>query len=131
MQNETPTNSTFNVSAKPKGLLRLYLAVKNSGRAIKWLIKNESAFRQEALALLIAIPTTFVIDASPTEQLILIATVLFVMLVEIINTAIEVVVDRIGVELNPLSGLAKDLGSAAVSISLVLAAFTWIGICFL
>nr|WP_297347418.1 diacylglycerol kinase [uncultured Glaciecola sp.] len=131
MQNETSTNSTFNVNAKPKGLLRLYLAVKNSARAIKWLIKNESAFRQEALALLIAIPVTFVIDASPTEQLILIATVLFVMLVEIINTAIEVVVDRIGVELNPLSGLAKDLGSAAVSISLVLAALTWIGICFL
>jgi diacylglycerol kinase (ATP) len=130
MPNEISTNSVFDNNAKPKGVTRLYLALKNSCRAFSWLLKNESAFRQEAVALLIAITLTFFIEVTPIEQLILIGTVLLVMLIEIINTAIEVVVDRIGLEIHPLSGLAKDLGSAAVSISLILAALTWFGICF-
>ena len=131
MQNESSPKPVFDIKAKPKGLMRLYLALLNSIRAITWLLKNESAFRQEAFALLVVIPLTFFINVTQTEQIILIATVFFVMLIEIINTAIEVVVDRIGLELHPLSGLAKDLGSAAVSISLILVALTWFSICFL
>lgn len=130
MQNKIQTNAIFDNNAKPKGITRLYLALRNSCRAFSWLLKNESAFRQEGVALLLAIPLTFFIGVTPVEQIILIATVLFVMLIEIINTAIEVVVDRVGLEIHPLSGLAKDLGSAAVSISLILAALTWLGVCF-
>lgn len=140
MQNKTPSKPVFDTpvlntqvfyaKAKPKGLVRLHLALINSCRAFMWLFKNEAAFRQEGVVLLFAIPLTFVIDVTPIEQVFLIASVLFVMLIEIINTAIEVIVDRIGLEIHPLSGLAKDLGSAAVSTALMLAALIWFVICF-
>ena len=131
MKNNTTSTKTFDTAAKPKGLVRLYFAIKNSSRAFAWLLKNEAAFRQEAAVLVIAILLSFLLKITATEQVLLIAAILFVMLVEIINTAIEAIVDRIGVELHPLSGLAKDLGSAAVSISLLLALLTWVVICFL
>ena len=128
MQSEPHQNKIFDVNNKPKGLRRLYLASKNSVRAISWLFTNESAFRQECVALFIAILLSFFLDISFTEKLLLISSVLFVILCEIINTAIEVIVDRIGLEINPQSGLAKDLGSAAVSISIFLAIIAWLGV---
>lgn len=126
MPNKIPTNAVFDINAKPKGFTRIFLATKNTLRAFVWLFKNESAFKQECVALVIAIPLTFLFDITLGEQIILVATVLFVMLCEVLNTAIEVVVDRIGLELHPLSGLAKDLGSAAVSIGIILAGLTWV-----
>lgn len=126
MPNEIPTNAVFDTNAKPKGVTRIFLATKNTLRAFVWLFKNESAFKQECVALVIAIPLTFLFDITLGEQIILVATVLFIMLCEVLNTAIEVVVDRIGLELHPLSGLAKDLGSAAVSIGILLAGLTWV-----
>ncbi|MBA6391291.1 diacylglycerol kinase [Colwellia sp. BRX10-3] len=111
---------------KPKGIKRIVLASLNSFRAFKWLYQNESAFRQELLLLLIAIPVSFVFDVSSQEQVMLILAVLFILFTEIINTAIEAVVDRIGLEIHPLSGLAKDLGSAAVFISLIVASSIWL-----
>jgi diacylglycerol kinase (ATP) len=115
----------FDSMQKPVGLTRIYLAAKNSLRALKWLFKNESAFRQECLLFAIALPISFLFDITATEQAVLICSVLFVMLIEIVNTAIEVIVDRISLELHSLSGLAKDLGSAAVSISLIIMTLTW------
>ena len=109
---------------------RIVLATKNSARALTWLFKNESAFRQECAALLLAIPVCFMLNVTLSQQFILIGAILFVMLCEIVNTAIEVIVDRISLEMHPLSGLAKDLGSAAVSISIVLALMIWGLICF-
>lgn len=129
MSNEDKPPKVFNAHAKPTGLTRLFLAMKNSSRALLWLFHNEAAFRQECVALLIAIPLSFVLNITPLEQIVLIGSVLFVMLTEIINTAIEVIVDRIGLEIHPQSGLAKDLGSAAVSISIILATLTWLFIC--
>ncbi|GAC34051.1 diacylglycerol kinase [Paraglaciecola polaris] len=129
MLNDSQTNTLFDANAKPRGFKRIYLASKNSLRALIWLFINESAFRQECLALVIAIPITFLLNVSLIEQTILISVILFVILCEILNTAIEVIVDRIGLEMNTLSGLAKDLGSAAVTVSILLALITWAVIC--
>ena len=115
----------FDNENKPTGLKRIKLATLNSFRAFKWLYINESAFKQELLLLLIAIPITFCFDISVKEQVILVLAILFIMFTEVINTAIEAVVDRVGLDIHPLSGLAKDLGSAAVFISLVFAASIW------
>ena len=118
----------FDVNNKPKGLRRLVLANENSLKAFRWLYKNEAAFRQELLLLLLLTPITFLFDITRLEQVTLIISLLFILFTEIINTAIEAVVDRIGLEIHPLSGLAKDLGSAAVFISLVIASLTWLAI---
>ncbi|MCI2282665.1 diacylglycerol kinase [Colwellia sp. MSW7] len=120
----------FDHENKPKGIKRVYLATLNSSRAFLWLYKNESAFRQEVILLLVAIPLTFLFNISIKEQVILLLAIIFVIFTEIINTAIEAVVDRIGLEIHPLSGLAKDLGSAAVLISLIIASSIWIIILF-
>ena len=116
----------FDNTDKPKGIKRIYLASLNSLRAFKWLYNNESAFKQELLLLLIAIPTSFAFDISVKEQVVLILAIVFIIFTEIINTAIEAVVDRVGLEIHPLSGLAKDLGSAAVMISLIVATSIWL-----
>tara|TARA_R110002167_G_scaffold34573_1_gene110307 strand:- start:90331 stop:90696 length:366 start_codon:yes stop_codon:yes gene_type:complete len=116
----------FDNKNKPKGIKRIYLATLNSLKAFTWLYKHESAFRQEVLLLLLAIPASFFFDISAKEQVILILAIVFIIFTEIINTAIEAVVDRIGLEIHPLSGLAKDLGSAAVFISLIVASSIWL-----
>lgn len=116
----------FDHQQKNKGLKRFYFASINSFRAFKWLYQNESAFQQELVLLLIAIPVTFIFDISTSEQLILILSIIFIIFTEIINTAIEAVVDRIGLEVHPLSGLAKDLGSASVLLSIIMAIIIWI-----
>lgn len=118
----------FNPNDKPSGMNRIYLASLNSMRALSWLIKNEAAFKQEVLLLTVSLPVVFLFNIDLGGKLTLIAAVMLVILIEIINTAIETVVDRIGLENNQLSGLAKDLGSAAVFVSLVIAFLIWIAI---
>ena len=115
----------FDHNNKPKGIRRIYLATLNSMRAFTWLFKNESAFKQELLLLILAIPVSFLFEISIKEQVVLILAILFIIFTEVINTAIEAVVDRVGLEIHPLSGLAKDLGSAAVLISLIIASSIW------
>jgi diacylglycerol kinase (ATP) len=102
------------------------LATLNSARAFTWLFKNESAFKQELLLILLAIPTSFLFDISVKEQVILVLAIIFIIFTEVINTAIEAVVDRVGLEIHPLSGLAKDLGSAAVLLSIIIATSIWL-----
>lgn len=125
MTKQEESTTLFNSALKPVGLIRIYLAAKNSLRAFEWLVRNESAFRQECLLLVIAVPISFIFDITAMEQVVLICSILFVMLTEVVNTAIEVIIDRISLKLHPLSGLAKDLGSAAVSISLIIMTLTW------
>lgn len=118
----------FDNNNKPKGLTRIHLASLNSLRAFKWLYQNESAFKQECLLFVIAFPSSFLLKISQTEQVILMLSILFIIFTEVINTAIEAVVDRIGLEIHPLSGLAKDLGSAAVFLSILIASTIWLTI---
>ena len=87
--------------------------------------RHEAAFRQELLLAVVLIPLGLYLGHTGLERALMVGSVLLVLLVEILNSSIEAVVDRIGLERHELSGLAKDLGSAAVFLSLVMAAVTW------
>ncbi|MDN4503911.1 diacylglycerol kinase [Alteromonadaceae bacterium BrNp21-10] len=116
---------TFDSSNKPVGLKRIYLALHNSLRAYKWLIANESAFRQELVLLVVSLCVIGLWDIALYERLMLLCATLLVLFAEIINTAIEAAIDRISYEIHPLSGLAKDLASAAVLVSLTILGLVW------
>jgi len=90
--------------------------------------QHEVAFRQECLLALILLPASFWLGSNVTEYLLLIGAVLLVLLTELLNSAIEAVVDRVGTDYHALSGRAKDMGSAAVFIALVFAVVVWAGI---
>lgn len=87
---------------------------------------GETAFRQEALAALVMIPLAFWIGRNWVETALLAGSVMLVMMVELLNTGIETAIDRIGPEWHDLSKRAKDMGSAAVLLSLVLCAGIWL-----
>lgn len=93
------------------------------GLAAAW--RNEAAFRQEVIAVVLLLPAAFWIGTTAVQRALLVGTLLLVPLVELINSAIEAVVDRIGPERHPLSGQAKNLGSAAVLVTLVLTGLVW------
>ncbi|HYF19952.1 MAG TPA: diacylglycerol kinase [Ramlibacter sp.] len=86
----------------------------------------EPAFRQEVLLALVLLPLSFWLGRSWVEVALLAGSVLLVMIVELLNTAVESAIDRVGPEWHPLSKRAKDLGSAAVLLSLVLAGGIWV-----
>lgn len=110
---------------KNKGFKRIYLAFMNSVKGFQWLVKNEAAFQQELILIVLLSIVSGFLNVSLLIHLLLIVSLLFVLLVEVINTAIEATIDRIGLEHHSLSGLAKDLGSLAVFISLAIAVATW------
>ena len=112
---------------KLTGFKRIVAAFDNSIKGFSFLLKNEAAFRQEdGLAALLS-PFAFVISQSLLELFFLLFSLILVLVVEILNTAIEATIDRIGLEHHELSGLAKDLGSAAVFVSLLFSAGVWLG----
>jgi len=111
---------------KAKGIRRVIRAVKYSIQGLKSAFLNEAAFRQELVSLIIAYIIVMLIDFSIYERILLLGSVGFVMIVELINSAIECLVDRIGTEYHELSGRAKDYGSAAVFLSILLALSLWI-----
>jgi len=115
---------------KNTGLKRLWLATLNSRRSLLWLVRNEAAFREELALLVILGGASFTLDVTAMQRCALIVSLLLILLVEILNTAIETTIDRIDLEIHPLSGLAKDLGSAAVLLSLTIAAVVWASILF-
>ena len=103
-----------------KGLRRL---INATGYSMKGL---SAAYREEVLLACVLIPCALLLGLPAVETVLLIGSVLLLMLVEILNSAIEAVVDRIGPELHPLSGRAKDLGSAAVFIAMIILGVTWL-----
>ena len=103
----------------------MWLATLNSLRGLKHCYHSEAAFRQEVWAALVLVPVAIWLGQTAVERTLLVGSVLVVMIVELINTGIEVVVDRISPERHHLSGFAKDLGSSAVLLSLLLAGMTW------
>ena len=109
------------------GLLyrRLVLTTKHSIQGLESALKTQEAFRCEMLASLILIPLAFYLANGYLQLILLIGAELMVLIVELLNTGIEVVVDRIGLEFHELSGRAKDVGSAAVLISLILFLSVW------
>lgn len=109
-----------------KGVKRFINAIFFSIKGFKAAWKHEEAFRQEVLALIIAVPLAFWLTDNNIERILLIASVVLVMIIELLNSAVEAVVDRIGVEYHELAGRAKDIGSAAVMLSIMLAIATWL-----
>ena len=107
------------------GLQRLFDATGYSFRGLKACFNNEAAFRQEVLALAVLLPLSFFVAHSPLQWMVLVAPLLLLLIVELLNSAIESVVDRIGPEMHELSGRAKDMGSAAVMITLILIVLCW------
>ena len=116
---------TLRGGPRPGGAERLWLATLNSLRGLKHCYYSEAAFRQELWAACILVPLALWLGRSGVERALLAGSVLFVLIVELLNTGIEVVVDRISNERHRLSGFAKDLGSSAVLLSLLLALLTW------
>ena len=107
------------------GIRRIINATGYSWLGLKAAYKHESAFRQEVWLAVIMIPLGLYLGQDWTDKAMLISSVLLVLIVELLNSGIEAVVDRVGDEPHKLSGRAKDMGSAAVLISLVIAAMIW------
>jgi len=110
---------------KNTGIKRIVLAAGYSLLGIKAAFRHEAAFRQELLLSVILIPLAFWLDVGSLQRVLMIASLFIVIIVELLNSAIEAVVDRISLEKHELSGRAKDLGSAAVMGSLLLSAYIW------
>lgn len=108
-----------------KGTARLIAAWHNSRAGLRDIWAHEEAFRMEAVVWLVSVPVAFVIAADVFQAAVLIAAGLFLLIVEVLNSAIEAVVDRIGPERHELSRMAKDLGSLAVLMATVLLAVLW------
>ncbi|MCP5164071.1 MAG: diacylglycerol kinase [Pseudomonadales bacterium] len=119
-----------NQTKRHTGLARIWQATLNSRRALVWLVRNESAFRQELFLLIVLGAASLTLDISALQRCALLVSLLVILLVEILNTAIETTIDRIDTAQHPMSGLAKDLGSAAVFVSLVIAGLVWISVLF-
>lgn len=113
-------------NVKPVGVTRLLLATRNSWHGLVDTFRSEAAFRQEMLLTLIAVAAMFALDISMLGRGLLIATLGVVLIAELLNTSIEAVVDRIGSEWHELSKKAKDAGSAAVTVSLVVHGAAWV-----
>lgn len=113
---------------KATGITRIIKATGYSLQGLKQAWRHEAAFRQESLLVIVGVIIACLIPVSLVEKLLLIASVVLIMLFELVNSAIEAVVDRIGPEQHELSGRAKDIGSAAVFVAILLAAVVWGGI---
>ena len=111
---------------KPRGLTRVLRALGASFRGLTGAFRDEAAFRQELAFAAVVIPLGLWLGHSGVERALLIAPVLIILTVELINSAIEATVDRIGFERHALAGLAKDIGSAAVLMSFVLLTAVWL-----
>lgn len=105
---------------------RTFVAGKNSWQGLKDAFINEEAFKVQSLLCLILIPLALMIAENYLQLLLLLCSLFLVLIVELLNTSIEIVVDRIGTEFNKLSGRAKDIGSAAVCLSMLLFFLVWI-----
>lgn len=108
------------------GLRRLVMAAGFSMRGFRSAWRHESAFRQECAIALILVPCAFLLGETWTQTAVLIAVTALMLVAELLNSAVEAVVDRLGHEPHELAGRAKDMGSAAVLVSLAVVAITWL-----
>jgi diacylglycerol kinase (ATP) len=110
------------------GLTRIINAAGYSWLGLKAAYLNEAAFRQELLLVIALAPVAIIYGPSYADKAILIASLVFILLIEILNSAVEAVVDRFGDEIHPLSGRAKDMGSAAVLLAFIITGLIWFSI---
>lgn len=107
------------------GLARIWHASSYSMAGLKAAYRGEAAFRQLVLLNLILIPVALLLDVSRVERAVLVGVVFLALIIELLNSAIEATVDRISLELHPLSKQAKDMGSAAQLLALCLIGLVW------
>jgi diacylglycerol kinase (ATP) len=105
---------------------RFIRACYNTWNGFLAAARSEAAFRQELVVLVLSVPLAFVLAVEPWKRLALIAAIVFVMVVELLNTAIEKLADRVTLEPDPRVGVVKDMGSAAVGAALFIAGLTWL-----
>lgn len=111
---------------KPRGFTRLFNAFGNSLRGFSGAFREEAAFRQELALAVVVIPAGLWLGRNGIERTLLVAPMIIVLIVELLNSAVETAIDRIGPEHHELSGLAKDIGSAAVFAAFVLLGAVWV-----
>ena len=109
-----------------KGFKRFTNSILFSIAGLKATWQHEEAFRQEVIILVVILPIVYMLDHSVVEKILLIGSVVLILIVELINSAIEAIVDRVGTEHHVLSGRAKDIGSAAVMVSILLSIAIWL-----
>lgn len=110
------------------GFRRIINAARYSSQGIKAAYQHEAAFRQECWLAVILVPVGLYLGGTTVEKSLLIGSVLLVLVVELLNSAIEAIVDRISDEHHTLAGRAKDMGSAAVMITMILTAVIWLAV---
>lgn len=110
---------------KNTGFKRIAMANVYSFNGFRSALKTEAALRQECILFVVMAPVAILSNVSMTDKVLLLLTLFIVIIAELFNSAIEAVVDRVGTEMHPLSGKAKDIGSAAVFVSLLALACTW------
>ena len=127
--NATAPNSTTPFKSKT-GLKRIWNALFYSMDGLAAAYRHEHAFRQELWLAAVLIPVSLLLPASGIGHALMAASVLLVLVVELLNSALEAVVDRVSIEPHELSKRAKDIGSAAVFVSLVNVVATWLLVLF-
>jgi diacylglycerol kinase (ATP) len=111
---------------KPTGLTRIVRAFGYSQQGFRYAWREEAAFRQEFCLAVAVIPAGFCLGRSGIERALLVWPMMQILVVELLNSALEAVVDRSGLERHPLAGMAKDMGSAAVLLSFALLGTVWV-----
>jgi diacylglycerol kinase (ATP) len=126
-------SAPYNIKQNPhkgnRGLTRAWHAAKNSWCGIVYAFQEESAFRQELFLLVLLSPVALFLSISPLEKCALIASLIMVLVVELLNSSVEAAIDRISFDHHDLSKRAKDFGSAAVMLTLLISALLWATIC--
>jgi diacylglycerol kinase (ATP) len=122
----TPSNVVESVHKGKRGLRRIVNAFNYSMSGLRLAYRHEHAFRQEVLGAAILLPIACLIPVTPVERVLLIGTILLVLIVELLNSSVEAAVDRAGLDTHHLAKRAKDIGSAAVFLALILLATTWL-----
>jgi len=115
----------FNPYKGNRGLTRAWHALKNSVNGFRVAIREESAFRQELTLAALLVPIGIAVPVDAVSHVLLIGSVLLVLIVELLNSSVETAIDRISLERHELSRRAKDLGSAAVTVALLVCVLTW------
>ncbi len=122
---QTPYNINQNPHKGNRGLVRAWHAAKNSWRGLVFAYREESAFRQELTLIILLTPIAIWAPVSHLEKALMMGSLILVLVVELLNSSVEAAIDRISFEQHDLSKRAKDFGSAAVMLALILAAMIW------
>ena len=125
--------NTYHIDQNPhkgnRGLVRAWHAAKNSWHGLVFAFKEESAFRQELTLFILLAPIAIFLPIALFEKAVLICSLVLVMAIELLNSSVEAAIDRISFEHHDLSKRAKDFGSAAVMLALLITLILWLSVC--